>query len=104
VERKHWLDVFRWPSWAKRAWDDTDPSVRVLSAVMCLLGVGLVVLGLIGDAHDWWKDQPFLTNVMSSVTAALFGIPFALVILGRIAKARASREEGQSRATPSGQG
>ena len=89
----HWLDVFRWPSWTKQAWFDTDPSVRVLSAVMCLLGVGLVVLGWIGDSHHWWTDRPFLTNLVSSVTTALFGIPFALVILGRIAHARASREE-----------
>jgi hypothetical protein len=104
VERKHWLDVLRWPSWAKKAWDSTPPSVRVLSAVMWLLGAGLVVLGWIGDSRGWWKDRPFLTNLVSSLTAALFGIPFALVILERIANARADREEGQSRATPSGQG
>ena len=89
---EHWLTVFRWPSWAKQAWDSTDPSVRVLSAVMCLLGVGLVVLGWIGDSRGWWKDRPFLTNLVSSVTTALFGIPFALVILERIANARAGRE------------
>ena len=93
MEMKHWLDVRHWPSWTKRAWDNTSPSVRVLSAVMCLLGVGLVVLGWIGDSRGWWKDRPFLTNLVSSVTAALFGIPFALVILGRIANARARREE-----------
>ena len=96
MQMKHWLDVRRWPSWSKQAWDNTSASVRVLSAVMWLTGVVLAVLGWIGDSRGFWLNRPFFTNLASSVTAALFGIPFALVILQQITNARASREEARS--------
>jgi hypothetical protein len=37
-----------------------------------------------GDAHHWWDDRPFLTNLLSSFTGLLVGVPFALVVLSHL--------------------
>ncbi|WP_173079711.1 hypothetical protein [Phytohabitans rumicis] len=39
------------------------------------------VLGAIGDFAGWWDELPFLTNLASTVTGALFGVPLALIVL-----------------------
>ncbi|MFF5004698.1 hypothetical protein ACFY3G_17930 [Streptomyces phaeochromogenes] len=47
-------------------------------------GVILGGAGLYGDAHGWWDERGFLTNLLSSVTSLLFGVPTALIILGQL--------------------
>jgi hypothetical protein len=54
-----------------------------VAALLCA-GVLLGVLGAVGDAAGVWSRFPFLTNLASSLTAALFGIPVALVVVQRL--------------------
>ncbi|GIE34622.1 hypothetical protein Ait01nite_076670 [Actinoplanes italicus] len=61
---------------------------------MFALGAGMLALGMRGDASGFWEDRPFLTNVFSSLTAAMFGIPIALAVLQQIAAAQASHAAG----------
>jgi hypothetical protein len=63
---------------------------------MWLIGVVLLVLGWVGDSHGFWSDRPFMTNLVSSVTGAIFGIPFVLVIIQQIATAQAERVEARA--------
>ncbi|MFI0227802.1 hypothetical protein [Streptomyces lydicus] len=51
---------------------------------MVLLG-----LGWWGDRTGFWADKSFVTNVFSSVTAATFGVPLALVVPNRVAMVQA---------------
>jgi hypothetical protein len=46
-----------------------------------LVGGCLLALGLAADQFGWWTTRPFLTNLVSGVTSACFGVPFALLIL-----------------------
>lgn len=50
-----------------------------------------------GDAGGWWADRPFLTNVYSTVTGALFGIPIALFLIARLREG-ALADTGRARA------
>ncbi len=45
------------------------------------LGPLLVALGALGDQYGWWDSRPFLTNLISGLTGAMFGIPVALLLL-----------------------
>ncbi|WP_143076573.1 hypothetical protein [Streptomyces sp. MUSC 14] len=58
---------------------------------MLLLG-----LGWWGDRTDFWADKAFLTNVFSSVTAAAFGVPLALVVLNQVGMAQAEAVEARA--------
>ncbi len=42
-----------------------------------------------GGQAGFWSSKPFLTNVFSSLTAALFGVPLALVVLQRLGMTQA---------------
>jgi hypothetical protein len=44
----------------------------------------LMISGLIADVNGWWGSLVFLPNLFSGITGALFGIPFALIILQRL--------------------
>jgi hypothetical protein len=63
---------------------------RLRSAVIALLSTGtvLAVLGAVGDAAGVWSRFPFLTNLASSLTGALFGLPVALVVVQRLLQAQ----------------
>ncbi len=63
-------------------WSETSPSSRWVTYVSVPLGTCMAVLGLIGDSHGWWENRSFLTNLLSSTTSVLFGIPTALIVLG----------------------
>jgi hypothetical protein len=64
-----------------RFWSETAPSARWVTYVAVPLGIFTAVLGLIGDSHGWWEHRAFLTNLLSSTTSVLFGIPTALIVL-----------------------
>ncbi|MGQ4722521.1 hypothetical protein [Streptomyces tunisiensis] len=59
------------------------------------LPVALIFLagGLYGDHRGWWNDQAFLTNLASSLTSLLFGLPFALLVFNSLGEAQAQRRE-----------
>ncbi|MFE2533756.1 hypothetical protein [Streptomyces sp. NPDC059371] len=46
-------------------------------------------LGLWGDNHGWWHNREFLTNLLSSFTGLLLGVPFALVVLSHLGSMQA---------------
>jgi hypothetical protein len=63
--------------------------------VVALLSAGtvLAVLGAVGDAFGTWSRFPFLTNLASSLTGALFGLPVALVVVQRLLQAQTDANE-----------
>ena len=67
-----------------RFWTSVSPVVRRTCYVLWCLGTALLFLGVIGDIQKWWTERPFVTNVVSSATTALFGIPIALIFLQRL--------------------
>ena len=69
--------------------------LRRVCAVFFLVGAVFAVSGVIADVLGWWGSLAFLTNLFSGITGAMFGIPFALIILRRLASRQA--EELQKR-------
>jgi hypothetical protein len=102
---KQWPAKGGWPSWLEQrgwprrlrglrsGWKDTSPGLRSLGVVMWVTGVVLVVSGWIADSRGFWSDRPFLTNLASSLTGAVFGIPFVLVIFQQITTAQTQSKE-----------
>ncbi|MFI6076315.1 hypothetical protein ACIA5C_32700 [Actinoplanes sp. NPDC051343] len=68
----------------RREWTRLHPLLRRAVTVMVGAGTTLLVLGVVGDATGVWSHVPFLTNVASSLTGALFGLPVALVVVQRL--------------------
>jgi hypothetical protein len=58
--------------------------MRTLVVVAPLAGLVLLTLGLLADQLGWWSTRPFLTNLVSGLTAACFGVPFALLVLSSL--------------------
>ncbi|MET9901199.1 hypothetical protein [Streptomyces sp. NPDC006446] len=56
---------------------------------MVPIGAALVWFGWYGDGHGWWVHRPFVTNLLSSLTGLMFGIPLALFVLARLSKDQA---------------
>src|SRR5664279_2523971 len=75
---------------AKNFWRSVAPVLRRTLYISWSIGVVLLFLGNLGDAADFWKDRGFATNVASSVTTALFGIPLALIFLQHLSGIQAS--------------
>lgn len=73
-----------------RQWRSTSTAVKIIFFALLALGSVMLVLGTQGDANGFWESRPFLTNVFSSLTAAMFGIPIALAVLHQVAAAQAS--------------
>jgi hypothetical protein len=59
------------------------------------LGVLGIVAGVYGDHHGWWEHIGFLTNLISSLTSVMFGIPTALLVLGYLGNAQAEALQKQ---------
>lgn len=60
---------------------------------MWTCGALLVGVGIFGDYYQWWSSKPFLTNLVSALTGAFFGIPFVLLVLQRITDHQAEQLE-----------
>ncbi|HZM84796.1 MAG TPA: hypothetical protein VFC19_54435 [Candidatus Limnocylindrales bacterium] len=75
------------------AWRETTPGVRALCLALWTTGVLAVALGVWGDATGWWDDKGFLANLASSLAGALFGVPFALVVIQHITARQADERE-----------
>lgn len=77
----------------RREWAALHPRLR--TTVVALLGAGtvLALLGAAGDAAGMWSRLPFLTNLASSLTGALFGIPVAVVVVQRLLRAQSEADE-----------
>ncbi len=75
------------------SWAQTPRVLRLVCVVMPLLGCAALLLGLIGDSNGFWEKKGFATNLASGLTGALFGIPFALLIISRLAAAQTDLAE-----------
>jgi hypothetical protein len=58
---------------------------------LLLLGTSFWTIGWTGDERGWWVNRPFLTNVVSSMATACFGIPFAVFVLQRLSSMQSVR-------------
>ncbi|MBB4764324.1 hypothetical protein ACFQFC_08885 [Amorphoplanes digitatis] len=80
----------------RRFWRSTAPVVRHTFAPMWAMGLTLTAAGWTGDDHGFWADKPFMTNLVSSLTGAMFGIPVALVVIQRVASRQANHAESHA--------
>ncbi|MGC9543995.1 hypothetical protein [Streptomyces sp. UG1] len=77
-------------------WEETPRGLRAGCVALWAVGAVLLGLGWWGDHAGFWADKAFFTNVFSSVTAAAFGVPLALVILNRVALVQAEAVEARA--------
>jgi hypothetical protein len=71
-----------------------DYILGVCLIVLSVLTGGLLTyLGVGKLSYPWWDNESFLVNMASALVGALFGIPFAIIILYRVAASQASRSE-----------
>jgi len=82
--------------WVRSVWEETPRGLRAGCAALWATGAALLALGWWGDHEGFWTDRAFVTNVFSSVTAAAFGVPLALVVLDRIGMAQAEAVEARA--------
>jgi hypothetical protein len=74
------------PARALRAiWHETSGPLRITWIALWGIGLILLALGIYGDNTGFWNDKPYLTNTISELTTAAFGVPVALVVLQRMA-------------------
>jgi hypothetical protein len=78
----------RWNT-AIRLWRTVDGGIRKTTVLLWLLGSAMVILGVQGDERSWWSERPFLTNLVSSIAGACFGIPIALLVLQNLSSRQA---------------
>lgn len=85
----------------KRGWFRHLPRwIRWTAPAMVLSGLGLAVLGFIGDSNGWWTDYPVTSNIGSTLTGALVGIPISALLISEIVEdVRLSRVRGQVKDT-----
>jgi hypothetical protein len=82
--------------WLRGVWRETPDALRVLWLVLWGVGVVLLGLGWWGDQAGFWSSKPFITNVFSSLVAALFGVPLALIVLQRLGVTQAEAVEARA--------
>lgn len=75
--REDWNDVAR--SFRESSW-----GVRTFAYFFGGLGLVFALLGVVNDLNETWQTLPFTVNLASSLTAACFGIPVALIVLRAI--------------------
>jgi hypothetical protein len=75
----------------RNSWKQATRPLKVLVVTLPLIGGCLLALGLAADQFDWWTTRQFLTNLLSGMTSACFGIPFALLILASFAAHQAAQ-------------
>ena len=78
------------------AWRETSGGLQRLCLALWCAGAVLLGLGWWGDASAFWSSRPFLTNVFSSLTAVSFGVPFAVIVLGRVGVAQTEQVEARA--------
>jgi hypothetical protein len=75
------------------AWRETTPGVRALCLTLWSAAVAATAVGVWGDVTGWWDNKSFLANLASSAAGALFGVPFALVVIQYITARQADERE-----------
>lgn len=80
----------------RELWNETGRSLQKAWIALWAAGLILLTLGIWGDSVKFWADKPYLTNLVSALTGAAFGIPLALVILQRVAAAETDAAEARA--------
>lgn len=75
------------------SWTDAGSHLKRGVMLMWAAGISLVVLGVFGDVTKMWASFPFLTNLITSITAFFFAVPIALLFLQNITRRQAERLE-----------
>jgi hypothetical protein len=75
----------------REVWAETSPGLRGASLLMWAAAAAGTAAGVIGDQNGWWDTHAFLTNLASSLVAALFGVPLALIVIRRISASESNR-------------
>lgn len=78
-------------------WTQLSRGLRLACVLSWLAGSAVIVCDLaLGWDKHLWSDRPFLTNIASGLTAALFGLPFGLVVIAYLARLQEERlQSGQ---------
>ncbi|MEU4331357.1 hypothetical protein [Nonomuraea dietziae] len=75
-------DARRLRSFLRQSWRSADASMRRGAVVMWCVGLMFTIFGVVGDVLEtWWSSMPFLTNLLTSLTAFFFAVPVALLVL-----------------------
>jgi hypothetical protein len=73
--------------------------VRAACVLSWLAGSAVIVCDLaLGWEKHLWPSRPFLTNIASGLTAALFGLPFGLVVIAYLARLQEDRLQDRQQA------
>jgi hypothetical protein len=80
-------------------WLQLSRGVRAACLLSWLAGLAVIVCDLaLGWEKHLWPDRPFLTNIASGLTAALFGLPFGLVVIAYLARLQEERLQDRQQA------
>jgi hypothetical protein len=77
-------------------WNETGSTLKGAWIVLWVGGAALLAFGAWGDSSGFWADKPYLSNTLSEITGAAFGVPVALVLLQRLASSEAAAAESRS--------
>lgn len=69
-----------------KTWRETNSSLRTGAWVLWTAGGVLAVTGVFLDVLGWWSSLPFLTNLLTTVTGGLFGVPIVVLLIQRLSK------------------
>jgi hypothetical protein len=87
--RRQWLEP----------WLQLSRGVRAACVLSWLAGAAVIVCDLaLGWEKHLWANRPFLTNIASGLTAALFGLPFGLVVIAYLARLQEERLQDRQQA------
>lgn len=74
------------PTGLASVWEELPASTKVTCLILPPCGIALSFLGVVGDLRGWWEGLGFTANLLSSLTGLMFAVPFALVVVGRLAE------------------
>ncbi len=77
-------------------WNQTGSTLKRAWIVLWAGGAALLAFGAWGDSSGFWADKPYLSNTLSEMTSAAFGVPVALVLLQRLASSESAAAESRS--------
>jgi hypothetical protein len=79
------------PSWLIGVLRSVSPWLWGACLSMWMCAVAVTTVGVLGDTAGWWVAWPFLSNFLSEVAAAFFGVPFALIVVQRVSAVEGER-------------
>jgi len=93
LARRQWLEP----------WLQLSRGVRAACVLSWLAGSVVIVCDLtLGWEKHLWPGRPFLTNIASGLTAALFGLPFGLVVIAYLGRLQEERLQDRQQARSAG--